>query len=1627
MSLLAGLPNHWYAYTNLDLAVGPGSSREIDVIIVAEDRILVVDLKDWRGPIESRDGHWFNDGHDNGRSPVRKILKNAHEVFLQLQAHLKRHAKGRHVVPKVQGLVVLTGSGDMSGIAESELRSVMPIAAFTSALKSVPKRIQTFGAAPPDAPLTDQAWRDQLSKFFNVTKGVFAPGRRLYGGYYASSSLPVFEHPEGIYAEFDATDERASPTLGVLRLWDFTKAEARFQTEAGRGQIAGREQEVIAYLRDRSDDCDEVIVDSRARDPDYGPQYWEVYDRRSRLHRLLDVAGTDLAEATRGDRIELARQLLASVNALHLAEAAHLDLGQHSIWLQRPSTVRLSHLMASSYPDVRSLGEARFQFLSSGRLPEDEFGDDGGPKRRDVFLAACAMHRILLGVWPAAANGWAEWNPAADAAGEFGELHGWFERAMAWEPGVRPADAAEALAEFNAATAVRPTPAEVLAGLDRYRGKIRSQIQLYAAYPPDGDVLLDDETRARWRSRRDGRELLVKLWKREAWGDQQREGPRILDFLDRVAELHAAEPEGCPKVVDAMWLGDAIVMVQEWVDLPDLAEVMSAQSPEFHEEGRLALVAGLADRVERLHELRLAHGDLKPSNVLVDESAWGAPMLIDLMDFAPSGEGDVISRRYAPEVGGRYERDCFAITRIAEELLEGVSTPAAVRVREAVAAIRLAEVPNATLLPLMDAVTHRETEPAVVERITLLSPHASAGALLPDEGRYFLRKAKWRRSLIVRGACEEIEVALDPSDQPVSLERRSVDQGRIRSLARVEFGHIEAAIAVEKSDATDLRQLASLMERADVKLALSQASALRDGEVDEPDGSAERETPRSEPPEDGLVEAIAASPQPTGDIDVARLWQALIEAEGELINEGQATGDAIFDGSVNLYRLEFDLVSGSLDFNRADRVLVEREDRNGSWRPIGHLDLQRSKPDSIWIDSFRPHQRGAPPLVEQGRELRFRSWMEQKSLDRRRAAVRRIVERSSRVRDLIDVLDPRIGRQPRSLSDRVDPARLKETYGLNDEQAAALSAALSTRPLVLTQGPPGTGKTVFIAALVHAALTLGLARNVLLASQAHEAVNNAAEAVLKLFAKAGDVPSIIRIGAEGVVSDRLLPFHVERVERLQKDRFRSEMRERLEAAALALGIAPEVAAHLARIEMAVRPVAARIAELESGPADAARVASLRETVALQIEPLGLDPIVVSDAPGAEMMTIVATELLRRLPHAERPSGDKVARFQSIASLARDFVGSVSTEHRSFETFLAGTRQIVAGTCVGLGRSTLGLTSTPFDLVVVDEAARCTASELAVPIQAGGWIVLVGDHEQLQPQHPGSVVEDVAGRMAAGEAEVARSDFERVFGTVYGRAAGHTLTRQYRMLPAIGRLVSNAFYNGRLEHGRVDPVVDPAVLPADLAKPLVWVDTGPLGKRGEQGTPNQRMSLSNVAEADAIVALLKGWSECEPFVGWLGSQTAHAHAIGIICAYSAQRDLVRRKIALAPISQTLRDALKVDTIDSYQGKENPIVIVSLVRNNSAGPWEDGKPTIRPGFLSRPNRINVAMSRAMDRLVLVGSRGRWAAGGPMSRIATAFVDAIEGGDAEAVGADVLLGRSPPIHAEGDDAAAELEMAR
>ena len=114
---------------------------------------------------------------------------------------------------------------------------------------------------------------------------------------------------------------------------------------------------------------------------------------------------------------------LSCLAEMHNHQAAHLGLGTHSIWLETPTTVRLSHLFAGRFADVKSLGPTRYQFLASVELPEDILDNDQGPLRRDVFLAGVAVHQILFGRVPEGKP--PEWNAATDTQEAFRVLHDW--------------------------------------------------------------------------------------------------------------------------------------------------------------------------------------------------------------------------------------------------------------------------------------------------------------------------------------------------------------------------------------------------------------------------------------------------------------------------------------------------------------------------------------------------------------------------------------------------------------------------------------------------------------------------------------------------------------------------------------------------------------------------------------------------------------------------------------------------------------------------------------------------------------------------------------------------------------------------------------------------------------------------------------------------------------------------------------------------------------------------------------------------------------------------------------------------------------------------------------------------
>jgi hypothetical protein len=1596
------LPNNWQAFTNLDVSLPGKGIREIDVILVLEDRLLLVDLKDWKGPISSRDGNWLNGNHDNGRSPVAKIAEIARELSPLLKKFLADQSRKEGLAsalgtPFIQPAVVLTNAKDRSRIANTEASFVFHIDDFVRIVKNTPERVKTFGGVWHED-FTSDEWMQRFKRFFNVniSGNIFQAGTRRYGGFVARNENPTFQHRAEVYAEYEVEEAGINNSFGLLRRWNFTKADTRFQTEEGRAEIAGRERRVIAWLDDRNSKCGEVIFKPKAEDPERGVAYWEVFERRRRMKRLSDFAKTELARLTAGERVELARQVLSSVTPIHGLNAAHLDLGTHSIWVELPTTVRLSHLMAASLPDVQTLGESRFQFLSTSSVPEDILGGPVDLLRKDVFLLGCVVHVLLFGKFPEGEP--PEWTPGIDPDGEFANLHPWLEKCLDMEQGMRFGDAGEMLAAFNAAFASVVDEKATIEGLERYR-TLKTQRDVFRAYP-ETELVREDERTIIWRSDADGQSRLVKLWQVAALGNIAKERTRILAFLDHAQQLVEAPPQGATKLLHAHWTGDAIVIVQEYITGETLA--IHAEENAFGDASTtFDFIVDLIDVVDNLHGRSVAHGDIKPDNIVVDWSNVDKPLpvLIDLVDFSSGQDGSRKSRAYSPASGGRFERDRFAVTKVAEELLGRVEVPteAARRIARSIEECRMGPPANGTLLPLREAIERSKNSQSDVEMetYTVSIIRADTGPMLPDEGQYWVSKSDKR--LRIFGAMEELSVELNNDGVPVRAWRNPLDLGQAHRLSRQKICSFRANIVIE-GGFNRLDAISSILQLPEVAIALVAPSSHLEAE-EESDVS---QVASIEAKEDELVEREQAEQVAVpGLVDVPLLWERFIKIEGELKTEVLALGDSTYRAQARLHIVPIQLAMGDMDFDRRDVVTVEKLDSKGGWRKVGTMDVQKSSADMLAIHGYADGSRGS--IVRDGDRLRFQSRMENTSWQRREEATTRILKRNSVALGLLDAFNPVSGKLPSMVDSEVDEAFVLESYNLNSTQVDAFKGILEHRPLGLLQGPPGTGKTHFIGALVHFALTHGLARNVLVASQSHEAVNNAAEAVLNLFGRDRDSLSMIRVGAEGQVSESLRPYHVATVEKAYKDSFVATRDMRMAALASYLGLGQSECDAVFYYEDTISPILARISELAEIESEIARINSLKGTVEQCLLDRGIDSDLI-DVEASEVEQMVSSLYFSKLPSEQ---AHRIERLRHVAELGRDIVGTVSTWQRSYETFLAGTRQVVAGTCVGLGRSSLGLTKTSFDLVIVDEAARCTPSELAVPIQAGKWVVLVGDHAQLEPLHSSDVVDALTDELRVPVSEVVRSDFERVFESAYGKQAGYTLKKQYRMLPPIGRLVSNAFYDRALQHGRTTPKIPADVLPFELRVPLTWACTDSMGagayqKRGEV----RHGSLQNEAEADVIVSLLRRWSEQEPFLNWLRSLPEGAQAIGVICAYAAQLDLVRRKLQSESLPEAFRRAIKVDTIDSYQGKENLIVMLSLVRNNAEGAKNRGAATINPGFMAKKNRINVALSRAMDRLLIVGAKAGWREGSPLGMVSTGFDEEIKAGEAMLLDAAELV---------------------
>ena len=155
------------------------------------------------------------------------------------------------------------------------------------------------------------------------------------------------------------------------------------------------------------------------------------------------------------------------------------------------------------------------------------------------------------------------------------------------------------------------------------------------------------------------------------------------------------------------------------------------------------------------------------------------------------------------------------------------------------------------------------------------------------------------------------------------------------------------------------------------------------------------------------------------------------------------------------------------------------------------------------------------------------------------------------------------------------------------------------------------------------------------------------------------------------------------------------------------------------------------------------------------------------------------------------------RLRNVIDISHNWMLRLSADTEGFAAFASRTSTLVMGTLVGIGKSSYNLSQHVYDVAIIDEAGRASASELAMAMQSARRVILVGDHKQLPPMSNKDLVRQVSQRLGISKKDVLRTDFERA----YVSTNGIMLNTQYRMAPAIGDLISNVFYDNALKTGR----------------------------------------------------------------------------------------------------------------------------------------------------------------------------------------------------------------------------------
>lgn len=302
--------------------------------------------------------------------------------------------------------------------------------------------------------------------------------------------------------------------------------------------------------------------------------------------------------------------------------------------------------------------------------------------------------------------------------------------------------------------------------------------------------------------------------------------------------------------------------------------------------------------------------------------------------------------------------------------------------------------------------------------------------------------------------------------------------------------------------------------------------------------------------------------------------------------------------------------------------------------------------------------------------------------------------------------------------------------------------------------------------------------------------------------------------------------------------------------------------------------------------------------------------------------------------------------------------------------LFGEARVIACTLVGSAHHLLE--GMKFGTLFIDEAAQALEAACWIPMKRASRVILAGDHCQLPP---------TVKSIAALRAGLGKTLMERI---AENKPEVVTLLKiQYRMNDEIMRFSSDWFYGGKVESA--PQIKYRSVL--DYDHPITWIDTSNEENQItiEEDAPEDSASTSSsvsaanqnsdlnfkeqfvgesfgrINKAEAELTLL---TLAEYFTK-IGKQRVLSESIdvGIISPYRAQVQYLKKLIKKYEFFKPYRRLISVNTVDGFQGQERDVILISLVRSNDEG---------QIGFLKDLRRMNVAMTRARMKLIILGNK-------------------------------------------------------